>query len=79
MSQIGRVAALGTFCAIYGAIGLMVGLASGFIIMKLVGLSVGSDLVFTTAAQALVAIWALTLGVGAVFVYLRSPSGDRRA
>lgn len=79
MNRIGRIATLGTFSFIYAAIGLMVGLASGFIIMKLTGLAVGTDFVFTAVAQAVVAIWALALSVGAVLVYLRSPSGDLRS
>lgn len=79
MNRIGRLATLGTFSFIYGSIGLMVGLGSGFIAMKLAGLAIGTDFVFTNAAQAVVAIWALALCVGAVLVYLRSPSGDLRS
>lgn len=72
MNAIARAAEITICCAIYAFIGLLIGIASGYIFTRLMELVVGASLVFSTLGQILVALWALFLAGLAVLAYLRS-------
>ena len=69
---------IGIFAFVYAVLGLLLGVTTGFLTLKLVESIFGLSNVPPTFLQFGLAGWALFLAVLAPVTYLRSSAGDRR-